>query len=124
MQYLYPKTHFNSELPFTFIAPDKGVEMIPQFIMEIAGWLPGVIFPAGTGLQFYKIWRGGTAKGVSISTWLLFAVANIGLYIYAQKYDSLQMIVGLLGTATLDAAIVVLVLARRDKKEIERSHRA
>ena len=89
---------------------------MPQFIMEIAGWLPGIIFPAGTGLQFYKIWRGGTAQGVSISTWLLFAVANTGLYIYAQKYHSLQMIIGLLGTAALDAGIVVLVLARRGKE--------
>ncbi len=90
--------------------------MIPQFVMEIAGWLPGIIFPAGTGLQFYKVWKGGTAKGVSISTWLLFAVANMGLYIYAQKYDSLQMIFGLVGTASLDTAIVVLALARREKK--------
>ncbi len=87
-----------------------------RLILEIAGWLPGIIFPAATGLQFYKIWKGGTAKGVSVSTWLLFAIANTGLYIYAQKYDSLQMITGLLGTAALDIAIVVLVLARREKK--------
>jgi len=90
--------------------------MVPQFVMELAGWLPGIIFPGATALQLYKIWKGGTAKGVSISTWFLFAIANVGLYIYAQKYDSLQMIVGLLGTAALDTAIVVLALAR-DRKE-------
>ena len=90
--------------------------MVPRFVMELAGWLPGIIFPVATALQFYKIWKGGTAKGVSISTWVLFAIANTGLYIYAQKYDSLQMITGLLGTAALDTAIVVLVLARREKK--------
>ncbi len=89
--------------------------MTLQFIMELTGWLPGIIFPAATALQFYKIWKGGTAKGVSISTWFLFAIANTGLYIYAQKYDSLQMIAGLLGTASLDAAIVLLVLVRREK---------
>ena len=70
-------------------------------------------------MQFYKIWKEGTAKGVSISTWFLFAIANVGLYIYAQKYDSLQMIVGLLGTAALDAAIVVLALARERKERNE-----
>jgi hypothetical protein len=40
----------------------------------------------------------------------------VGLYIYAQKYDSLQMIVGLLGTAALDTAIVVLALARERRE--------
>ncbi len=94
--------------------------MIPQFVMELAGWLPGVIFPGATALQFYKIWKGGTARGVSILTWLLFAIANVGLYIYAQKYDSLQLIVGLLGTAALDSAIVVLALAQERKERPER----
>jgi len=93
--------------------------MVPQFVMELAGWLPGVIFPGATALQLYKIWKGGTAKGVSISTWFLFAIANVGLYIYAQKYDSLQMIIGLLGTAALDTAIVVLALARERKERNE-----
>ncbi len=86
--------------------------MVPHFVMELAGWLPGIIFPGATALQLYKIWKEDTAKGVSISTWFLFAIANVGLYIYAQKYDSLQMIVGLLGTAALDAAIVVVALSR------------
>jgi uncharacterized protein with PQ loop repeat len=89
--------------------------MVSQFVMELAGWLPGVIFPGATLLQLYKIWKEGTAKGVSISTWILFAVANVGLYIYAQKYDSLQLIVGLLGTAALDAVIVGLALAHERK---------
>jgi hypothetical protein len=93
--------------------------MVPQFVMELAGWLPGLIFPGATALQFYKIWKGGTAKGVSISTWFLFAIANVGLYIYAQKYDSLQMIVGLLVTAALDTAIVVLALVRERKERNE-----
>jgi hypothetical protein len=89
--------------------------MISQFVMELAGWLPGVIFPGATALQLYKIWKGGTARGVSISTWSLFAIGNVGLYIYAQKYASLQLIVGLLGTAVLDTVIVVLALARERK---------
>ncbi len=89
--------------------------MILHFLMELTGWVPGIIFPAATALQFYKIWKGGTARGVSVSTWILFAIANTGLFIYAQKYDSLQMIAGLLGTAALDTAIVVLILSRREK---------
>ncbi len=90
--------------------------MPPPFVMELAGWLPGIIFPGATALQFVKIWKEKTARGVSISTWVLFAFANVGLYVYAQKYDSLQMIVGLLGTAALDAAIAVLALARERKE--------
>jgi hypothetical protein len=95
---------------------EKGVQMLSQFVMELAGWLPGVIFPGATALQLYKIWKGGTAKGVSISTWSLFAIANVGLYIYTQRYDSLQLIVGLLGTAVLDAVIVVLALTQERKE--------
>jgi len=93
--------------------------MLPPFVMELAGWLPGVIFPGATALQFVKIWKEKTAKGVSISTWVLFAFANVGLDGYAQKYDSLQLIVGLLGTAALDAAIAVLALARERKEREE-----
>ena len=53
--------------------------------------------------------------GVSLSTWSLFAILNVGLYIYAQKYTSLQLMVGLLGTAALDALVVVLALTRERK---------
>jgi len=94
--------------------------MLSQFVMELAGWLPGIIFPGATALQLYKIWKGGTAKGVSISTWFLFAIANVGLYIYAQKYDSLQLIVGLLGTAALDTVIVALAFVHEGKERKER----
>jgi TRAP-type uncharacterized transport system fused permease subunit len=89
--------------------------MLSQFVMELAGWFPGVFFPGATALQLYKIWKGGTAKGVSISTWSLFAIGNVGLFFYAQKYASLQLIVGLLGTAALDTVIVVLALSRERK---------
>jgi hypothetical protein len=39
----------------------------------------------------------------------------VGLFFYAQKYASLQLIVGLLGTAALDTVIVVLALSRERK---------
>jgi len=46
--------------------------MLPPFVMELAGWLPGIIFPGATARQFVKTWKEKTARGVSISTWVLF----------------------------------------------------
>ena len=80
---------------------------------EVAGWLPAVIFPAGALLQLLKVLPSKSVGGVSAGSWMLFGIANLGLYIYVEKYASLQSILGFLLTAVLDFAIVVLVLIRK-----------
>ena len=45
-----------------------------------------------------------------MATWLLFGFANIGIYIYAERYTEWQAILGMLLTAVLDFVIVGLVL--------------
>lgn len=89
--------------------------MLSNFLLELAGWIPAVIFPAATGVQLLKIIREKAVDGVSILSWLMFGVANIGLYVYAEKYASLQSIIGLLGTAVLDFIIVGLTVSMRAK---------
>lgn len=64
-----------------------------------------------TLLQLAAIVRKRSAVGVDWSTWFLFGVANVGLYIYTEKYWDVQSIVGLLGSALMDFAIATLVLA-------------
>lgn len=87
-----------------------------NFFVELAGWIPAIIFPSATAIQLIKIVREKTAEGVSILSWSLFGAANISLYFYAEKYFSIQSILGQLGTAFLDFIIVGLALALNAKK--------
>jgi len=89
--------------------------MSPNFFIELAGWIPAIIFPSATFLQLIKIVRKKTAEGISILSWALFGFANIGLYFYAEKYFALQSIVGFLGTALLDFLIVAMTIKLKSK---------
>lgn len=79
-------------------------------IVNLSGWLPAVIIPMATLIQLVDIFKRRSAAGVSWLTWFLFGIANIGLYVYTEKYSSIQSIVGLLGPATLDFAIATLAI--------------
>ncbi len=81
-----------------------------QEFIQLIGFLPALIFPLASISQLYAMHRQQSAKGVSISTWVMVAVANISLYIYTQKYDELQSIMALLGAATLNLCVVFLAL--------------
>jgi len=85
---------------------------MPQIILDIAGWLPAIIFPTATFIQVWAIIQSKSTRGVSAITWLLFGIANIGVYIYTEKYTDLQSIFGFLGTALLDFIIVGMVWMR------------
>jgi len=83
---------------------------------NIAGWIPAIILPIATISQLTKIVQEKTAEGVSLITWFLFGVANIGLYLFTEKYLALQSLVGLLGTAVLDFAILAIALVYKRKE--------
>lgn len=85
---------------------------MPTALIAFCGWLPAVIIPMATLLQLSAIVRKRSAEGVDWLTWFLFGVANVGLYIYTEKYWDVQSVVGLLGSAVMDFAIATLVLAR------------
>ncbi len=86
-------------------------------LTEISGWIPAVILPTATFLQLFKIARQKSAQDTSIATWFLFGLANIGLYIYTDKYFSLQSIIGLLSTTIMDFYIVgmIIIFQKRNK---------
>ena len=86
---------------------------MPTLIIEMSGWLPAIIFPAATLIQLVAILRSRSTRGVSWSTWVLFGVANISVYIYTEKYLAVQTIVGFLGTALLDFIIAWLAIKGR-----------
>lgn len=79
-------------------------------LIKLSGWLPAIIIPTATIIQLVTIFKDRSTQGVSWLTWFLFGVANIGLYIYTEKYSALQSIVGLLGSAALDFLIAGLAI--------------
>lgn len=78
-------------------------------LKAFAGWLPAVILPTATFLQLKKMWF-VDAEGVDPITWGLFGIANLGAYIFTNKYKSPQAIIAFLLSAILDFIIVVLCL--------------
>ena len=79
------------------------------------GWLPAVILPLATVFQLVKIIKSKSVEGVSAVSWLLFCIANTGLYIYTQKYLELQAILSMLLTAFLNLIIVLLLVQKKNK---------
>lgn len=90
-------------------------------LSQVAGVLPAVVFPAATALQLLQIVRRRSAAGVSVTTWLLFGFANVGLYFYTERYTEWQSIVGMLLTALLD--FVIVALAWRDRRPTDNEDR-
>lgn len=86
-----------------------------ELLIELAGWLPAIIFPTATFLQFLKVRQASSAEGVSCLSWFLFGVANLGTYIYTAKFYSIQAIVGFLGSAIVDFLIVAIALSKTRK---------
>lgn len=90
------------------------LQLIPMshFWIDLFGWLPALIIPIATLIQLGAILRQRSTAGVSALTWFLFGVANIGLYVYTEKYTDIQAIAGLLGSAVLDFVITGLAIGR------------
>ncbi len=86
-----------------------------ETITNIAGLIPAVVLPIAALSQLITIARKKSADGVSLITWGLFGIANIGLYIYTEKYSAWQSIVGLLGTAVINFIIVTMTVYLRKK---------
>lgn len=82
-------------------------------LAAVAGWIPAVVFPLATAMQLAAILRRKNADGVSLTSWSLFAVANLCMYFYVGKHAELQAILSGLGTATLNIAIVIATLVVR-----------
>lgn len=80
---------------------------------NLIGWIPAIILPSATALQLLRLIRARSAEGVSIATWALFGIANVSLYIFTEKYSAIQSVLGLLVTALLNVAIVILALMKR-----------
>ncbi len=88
-----------------------------DILTNLAGWIPAIVLPTATMSQLLKITRSQSTEGVSLTTWLLFGIANVGLYIFTEKYLALQALIGLLGTAVMDFMIVTTIILIEKNKE-------
>jgi uncharacterized protein with PQ loop repeat len=86
------------------------------FLIQLSGWIPAVIFPLACLAQLVKIVREHSADGVSVIAWIAFGFANISLYVYTEKYSSLQTVIGMLGQAVIDFLIAFLSFYFSQKK--------
>ena len=84
--------------------------------VDYIGWLPAVILPLATIFQLVRIIKAKSVEGVSTLSWLLFFIANTGLYIYTQKYLELQAILSMLLTAFLNLIIVLLLVHKKHNR--------
>jgi lipid-A-disaccharide synthase-like uncharacterized protein len=89
-------------------------------LIEWIGYIPAVIFPAATLMQLWHLLKTKTSDGVPALTWLAFAVGNLSLYVYAEKYAELQSIIGQLATAALQIYVVFLIIKYRKKQSSTR----
>lgn len=79
-------------------------------LLQLAGIIPAIIFPAASLSQLAAIARRRSADGVSVATWVLVAIANISLFIYTEKYADVINIIALLGAAALNICVASLAL--------------
>lgn len=89
------------------------VVVVQMTLIEVAGYIPAIIFPAATLMQLWHLLKTKTSEGVPALTWLAFALGNLSLYVYAEKYTELQSIIGQLATAALQIYVVVLIFKFR-----------
>jgi len=83
--------------------------------IDIFGYIPAIVFPTATIIQLLHLFKSKTSEGVSPITWGAFALGNVSLYIYTEKYSQLQSIVGLLVTSVLQLVIIIMVFKYRKK---------
>jgi len=89
------------------------------FWINFAGWIPAITLPLATFFQLAKILKTRSTEGVSILTWLLFGFANLGIYVFTEKYLVIQSILAQLLTSLLNFTIVGVLLGLRKKNSTQ-----
>ncbi|MDM3872190.1 hypothetical protein QSV34_12620 [Porticoccus sp. W117] len=75
--------------------------------IDLVKIVPAIVFPGAALIQLLALIKQRSASGVSTTTWWLFALANICLYLYTGKFTELAAIITFLGTATLNVAVAI-----------------
>ena len=90
-------------------------------MIEFLTWMPALVLPGAALLQLIKLWKTHDPSGVSVLSWLMFAVANIGAYfLFAETgggYLDIRTILAFLLTSLLNFWVVWTVLKYRIKPD-------
>lgn len=97
--------------------PSAVAAQLPAWLFELLGWIPALVFPAASGVQLLAIIHRRHAEGVSIPAWVLFAIANVCLFGYTEKYTEWESILGSLGSAVLNVCIVIAAIRYRTARQ-------
>ena len=79
-------------------------------VLDLVGWVPAVVFPAATLLQFVAVAKGQGKGLASALSWGLFALANVCLYVFIGDWLRPQLVVATLGNAALQVVLVIVIL--------------
>jgi uncharacterized protein with PQ loop repeat len=82
-------------------------------LIEVIGYIPVIVFPVASLIQLYQLYQSKSAVGLSTATWIAFAIGNLSLYIYTEKYFEPQAIITLLGTFCVQVVVVLYALYLR-----------
>ena len=96
---------------------NKYFKSLIHVISNTAGFLPAILFPVATILQLDKLIKNKKAGGVSLYTWILMFIGNVGLYALSGRYKNWKSILGYLGSAALNLAIVFYLVHLKKKEE-------
>jgi uncharacterized protein with PQ loop repeat len=83
---------------------------------QLVGWFPAVLFPLASLLQLRAIVARRSAAGVSVASWAMFAMANVSLYLYMERFTEPQAMLSGLGTAAANLAVVAAALWYRNER--------
>ena len=83
-------------------------------MIELLTWMPALVLPGAALIQLVQLWKTHNPGGVSVLSWLMFGVANIGAYFLfvetGGKYSDIRPILAFLLTSVLNFWVVCTVL--------------
>jgi uncharacterized protein with PQ loop repeat len=83
-----------------------------DWIVDLIGWVPAIIFPTASAIQLYELFRAKSSEGVSAVTWTMFVIANLGAYLYLEKFWEPQALAYIVA-GLIQICIVILVIKKR-----------
>jgi uncharacterized protein with PQ loop repeat len=85
--------------------PNKWINLLDKFLLIIAGIAPFSVLP-----QIIKIVSEKSAEGVSLITWVFFALIAVPWIVYGVVHKEKPIIVGYLLWFAMDLTVIIAVL--------------
>jgi uncharacterized protein with PQ loop repeat len=87
--------------------------MVNKYFYETITWLPGIVFITGYLIQIFKIYKTPYPEEVEKYTFLMILLANIGAYLFTNKFFSLKAI----SAYIIPSVLQIIIIAYSDYKK-------